>query len=59
MQRTLAAGKLTEPVLHMFLATGNEEVLHIVLLRGIRTILKPVLPTSMVFANLFLFLLSS
>ncbi|CAM6034673.1 unnamed protein product [Sphagnum compactum] len=57
--RTLAAGKLTEPVLHMFLATGNEEVLHIVQLLGIRPILKPVLPTRMVFANLVLFPLSS
>ncbi|CAK9262202.1 unnamed protein product [Sphagnum jensenii] len=42
---TLDAGKLTEPVLHMFLATGNEEVLHIVQGLGIRPILKPVLPT--------------
>jgi len=42
---TLYAGKLTEPVLHMFLATGNEEVLHIVQGLGIRPILKPVLPT--------------
>ncbi|CAK9212128.1 unnamed protein product [Sphagnum jensenii] len=43
--RTLAAGKLTEPVLQMFLATGNEEVLHTVQLLRIKPVLKPVLPT--------------
>ncbi|KAJ7567043.1 hypothetical protein O6H91_01G004100 [Diphasiastrum complanatum] len=43
--KTLAAGKLTEPVLQVFLATGHKEVFEIVKALKIRPILKPVLPT--------------
>lgn len=43
--RTLSAGKLTEKVLKLFLATGNEEILYFVQSLNIRQILVPVLPT--------------
>lgn len=45
LQETLAAGKLTEPVLCMFLATGNAGVLERVKVLRIRPIMKPILPT--------------
>lgn len=45
MQKTLAAGKLTEPVLRMFLATGNVGVLEWVKVLKIRPITNPIFPT--------------
>ncbi|MCO5578063.1 hypothetical protein L7F22_031901 [Adiantum nelumboides] len=45
-QKTLASGKLTEPVLKVFMATGNPEVLYIVKGLNIQPIYLPVLPTS-------------
>eukprot|EP00249_Psilotum_nudum_P008898 c21580_g1_i2 orf=278-619(-) len=44
-QKTLAAGKLTESVLKVFMATGNEQVLGVVKALDIRPVLKPILPT--------------
>lgn len=48
MQRTLSAGKLTEKVLKLFLATGCEEIILAVQLLNIKQPLVPVLPTSMI-----------
>lgn len=45
-QRTLQAGKLTEKVLKLFLATGNDKVLSLIEALNIQHILTPVLPTS-------------
>lgn len=43
--RILKAGKLTEKVLKLFIATGNEEVTSLVQALNIRHIVTPVLPT--------------
>lgn len=43
--RILKAGKLTEKVLKLFIATGNEEVIALVQALNIRHIVTPVLPT--------------
>ncbi|XP_042444326.1 uncharacterized protein LOC122029418 isoform X2 [Zingiber officinale] len=43
--RTLQAGKLTEKVLKLFMATGNEQILSFIQSLNIRPILAPVLPT--------------
>lgn len=45
-QRTLNAGKLTEKVLKLFIATGKDEVLLMIQALNIKHILTPVLPTS-------------
>ncbi|XP_042444327.1 uncharacterized protein LOC122029418 isoform X3 [Zingiber officinale] len=39
------AGKLTEKVLKLFMATGNEQILSFIQSLNIRPILAPVLPT--------------
>ncbi|KAF5462769.1 hypothetical protein F2P56_018750 [Juglans regia] len=44
--RTLQAGKLTEKVLKLFLATGNDKVLSLIEALNIQHILTPVLPTT-------------
>jgi hypothetical protein len=44
-RRTLSAGKLTEKVLKLFLATGCEEIILAVQLLNIKQPLVPVLPT--------------
>uniref|UniRef100_A0A0E0DJH5 Uncharacterized protein n=1 Tax=Oryza meridionalis TaxID=40149 RepID=A0A0E0DJH5_9ORYZ len=44
-QRTIAAGKLTEKVLKLFLATDCEEIALLVQLLNIKQPLVPVLPT--------------
>ncbi|KAG4388843.1 hypothetical protein AAZX31_09G231500 [Glycine max] len=43
--RILKAGKLTEKVLRLFIATGKDEVLSFVQALNIQHILTPVLPT--------------
>lgn len=43
--RILKAGKLTEKVLKLFIATDNEEVISLVQALNIRHIVTPVLPT--------------
>ncbi|GFZ05925.1 hypothetical protein Acr_18g0000950 [Actinidia rufa] len=43
--RTLRAGKLTEKILKLFIATGNDEVLSLIQALNIQHILTPVLPT--------------
>ncbi|KAG6700539.1 hypothetical protein I3842_08G117200 [Carya illinoinensis] len=43
--RTLQAGKLTEKVLKLFLATGNDKVFSLIEALNIQHILTPVLPT--------------
>ncbi|KAG6473986.1 hypothetical protein ZIOFF_067906 [Zingiber officinale] len=43
--KTLQAGKLTEKVLKLFMATGNEQILSFIQSLNIRPILAPVLPT--------------
>lgn len=48
-QRILKAGKLTEKVLRLFIATGKDEVLSLVQALNIQHILTPVLPTSELF----------
>ena len=45
-QKTLRAGKLTEKILKLFTATGNEEILRFVQSLNIKQVLTPVLPTS-------------
>jgi hypothetical protein len=46
-QRTLGAGKLTEKVLKLFMATGKDEVISLIEALNIQHhILAPVLPTS-------------
>ncbi|KAL2330207.1 hypothetical protein Fmac_017788 [Flemingia macrophylla] len=47
--RILKAGKLTEKVLRLFIATGKDEVLSLVQALNIQHILTPVLPTSELF----------
>ncbi|XP_024374010.1 uncharacterized protein [Physcomitrium patens] len=44
-QKTLAAGKLNDHVLRMFLGTGNDEVFQLVEALKIRPVIKPILPT--------------
>ncbi|CAL5192771.1 unnamed protein product [Lathyrus oleraceus] len=43
--RILKAGKLTEKVLKLFIATGKDEVISLVQALNIQHILTPVLPT--------------
>lgn len=43
--RTLKAGKLTEKVLKLFVATGNDEVLAFIHELNIQRVVTPVLPT--------------
>ncbi|KAA8538897.1 hypothetical protein F0562_025589 [Nyssa sinensis] len=43
--RTLKAGKLTEKILKLFVATGKEEILSLIQAHNIRHVLTPVLPT--------------
>ncbi|KAK7394687.1 hypothetical protein VNO78_15222 [Psophocarpus tetragonolobus] len=43
--RILKAGKLTEKVLRLFIATGKDEVISLVQALNIQHILTPVLPT--------------
>ncbi|KAG5224405.1 UDP-arabinopyranose mutase [Salix suchowensis] len=43
--RTLKAGKLTEKVLKLFVATGNDEVLAFIHQLNIQHVVTPVLPT--------------
>ena len=54
-QRTLNAGKLTERVLKLFLATDCEDIVLLVEVLNIKLPLEPVLPTSMLFFTLCLF----
>jgi hypothetical protein len=44
-RKTLQAGKLTERILMVFMATGNEQVQAFVKEKKIRTVLRPILPT--------------
>ncbi|KAL6977082.1 UDP-arabinopyranose mutase [Sarracenia purpurea var. burkii] len=44
--RTLRAGKLTEKILNLFIATGKEEILSLIDALNIQHVLTPVLPTS-------------
>ncbi|KAJ9552859.1 hypothetical protein OSB04_016904 [Centaurea solstitialis] len=46
LQRTLRAGKLTERILKLFVATGKEEILSMIRALNIQLVLTPVLPTS-------------
>lgn len=46
LQRTLRAGKLTEKILKLFVATGKEEILSLIESLNIQLVLTPVLPTS-------------
>ncbi|KAK9291847.1 hypothetical protein L1049_019797 [Liquidambar formosana] len=43
--RTLRAGKLTEKILKLFMATGKDEVLSVIQALNIQHIPTPVLPT--------------
>lgn len=43
--RTLRAGKLTEKILKLFVATGKEEILSLIESLNIQLVLTPVLPT--------------
>ncbi|GAV77625.1 hypothetical protein CFOL_v3_21096, partial [Cephalotus follicularis] len=43
--RTLRAGKLTEKILKLFIATGKDEVLSFIQAMNIQHVLTPVLPT--------------
>ncbi|KAL5703176.1 hypothetical protein ACHQM5_028301 [Ranunculus cassubicifolius] len=43
--KTLEAGKLTEKILNLFIATGSDEVLAIIKALNIQPILSPVLRT--------------
>lgn len=44
-RKTLQAGKLTERILTVFMATGNEQVQAFVKEKNIQTVLRPILPT--------------
>ncbi|KAG6737651.1 hypothetical protein POTOM_059179 [Populus tomentosa] len=46
LMRTLKAGKLTEKVLKLFVATRNDEVLAFIQALNIQHVITPVLPTS-------------
>ncbi|KAF8388529.1 hypothetical protein HHK36_027204 [Tetracentron sinense] len=50
-QNTLRAGKLTEKVLKVFMATGKDEILSLIEALNIQHILTPVLPTSKLSSN--------
>lgn len=52
LQRTLRAGKLTEKILKLFVATGKEEILALIESLNIQLVLTPVLPTSKKFYRL-------
>ncbi|CAD5163397.1 uncharacterized protein LOC135582114 isoform X1 [Musa acuminata AAA Group] len=54
--KTLQAGKLTEKVLKLFMATGNEDILSFVHRLNIKPTLTPVLPTSKNHAIYFRFM---
>ncbi|XP_024967870.1 uncharacterized protein LOC112507482 isoform X2 [Cynara cardunculus var. scolymus] len=43
--RTLRAGKLTDRILRIFVATGKEEILSVIQALNIQFVLTPVLPT--------------
>lgn len=43
--KTLSAGKLTEKILKLFVATGKEEIISLIESFKIQSILTPVLPT--------------
>lgn len=43
--RTLRAGKLTEKILKLFVATGKDEILSLISEFNIQLVLTPVLPT--------------
>ncbi|GAA0153991.1 hypothetical protein LIER_12097 [Lithospermum erythrorhizon] len=43
--RTLRAGKLTDKILKLFVATGKEEILSLIAALNIQVVLTPVLPT--------------
>ncbi|XP_057963414.1 uncharacterized protein LOC131154576 isoform X2 [Malania oleifera] len=43
--RTLRAGKLTEKILNLFIATGKDEVLSLIEAMNIQHVILPVLPT--------------
>nr|GMC52066.1 probable UDP-arabinopyranose mutase 5 isoform X2 [Ipomoea batatas] len=45
LKKTLRAGKLTEKILNLFVATGKEEVLSLIEAFNIQAVLTPVLPT--------------
>ncbi|XP_052880669.1 uncharacterized protein LOC108464294 isoform X1 [Gossypium arboreum] len=45
LQRTLRAGKLTERVLKLFIATGKDEVFSLIQALNIQVTVTPVLPT--------------
>ncbi|XP_017418407.1 probable UDP-arabinopyranose mutase 5 isoform X3 [Vigna umbellata] len=49
--RILRAGKLTEKVLRLFIATGKDEVISLVEALNIRHVLTPVLPTTVINDN--------
>ncbi|KAI8539468.1 hypothetical protein RHMOL_Rhmol09G0185500 [Rhododendron molle] len=49
--RTLRAGKLTERILNLFIATGKEEVLSLIESLNIQHVLTPVLPTKSIMDN--------
>lgn len=53
----MKAGKLTEKVLRLFIATGKDEVLSLVQALNIQHILTPVLPTSELFLKFHLILM--
>ncbi|RAL40322.1 hypothetical protein DM860_006392 [Cuscuta australis] len=44
--KTLRAGKLTEKILKLFVATGKEEIISLIESFNIQAVLTPVLPTS-------------
>lgn len=43
--KTLRAGKLTEKILKLFVATGKEEIISLIESFNIQAVLAPVLPT--------------
>jgi hypothetical protein len=43
--KTLRAGKLTEKVLNLFIATGKDEVIAFIQAMNIQRVMRPVLPT--------------
>ncbi|XP_058093578.1 probable inactive UDP-arabinopyranose mutase 2 [Magnolia sinica] len=47
-QRTLSAGKLTEKILKLFMATGDDKILSLIDSLNIKLIISPVLPTTTV-----------
>lgn len=55
-QKTLRAGKLTEKVLKLFMATGKDEVLSLIEALNIQHIVIPVLPTSKSYLDISIFL---